>query len=143
MIQIDFFKRLDSAKLPVYSTEQAVGADVFSAKNYIIPSKQTQLIDTGLDCRIPAGYELQVRSRSGLALKNNVIVLNSPGTIDPDYTGPLGVILYNGGDTDFIIQIGDRIAQLVVAHAYKGVFNFTQESKDTARGSGGFGSTGV
>jgi dUTP pyrophosphatase len=143
MIQIEFIKRLEQAQLPVYASEEAAGADVHSARYYILNPKETRLIDTGLDCKIPAGYEIQVRSRSGLALKHNVIVFNSPGTVDSDYTGGLGVILHNAGDTVFEVHQGDRIAQLVVAPTHKAVFSFTDSTKETARGAGGFGSTGV
>jgi dUTP pyrophosphatase len=143
MVNIEFYKRLDNAQLPRYSTEGAVGADVYSAKEYTLEPGKVVLVDTGLDCRLPSGYELQVRSRSGLSLKNSIFVLNSPGTIDPDYTGPLGVILYNAGDSVFNISAGDRIAQIVVAPVCRGRFVFTQQTKETARGSGGFGSTGV
>lgn len=143
MLEIKFFKRLSSARLPVYATGGAAGADVYSANDYTIYPGDRVLIDTGLDCRIPEGYEIQVRSRSGLALKQGVIVLNSPGTVDSDYTGPLGVILYNGGHDTFNIKQGDRIAQIVVAPVIVANFSFTQEDKITDRGASGFGSTGI
>ena len=101
------------------------------------------MIPTGLFCAIPDGYEIQVRPRSGLAAKNGVTVLNTPGTIDSDYRGEICVILINLGDEDFTVQNGDRMAQLVVAPVTQGIFVRAEQLDETERGAGGFGSTGV
>jgi dUTP pyrophosphatase len=142
-VKVQFIKALETAKLPTYTTAGAAGADLYSAKDYKIPPGEHMLIDTGLNCVIPEGYEIQVRPRSGLALKNRVTVLNAPGTIDSDYTGRLGVVLINHSDVIFSITTGDRIAQIVVAPIIQAEFTWTTEEKQTQRGSGGFGSTGV
>lgn len=139
---VKFVKKHENAKLPVYSTEEAAGADVHSVGSYVIPPGGLRLIDTGLGCNIPKGWELQVRPRSGLALKNMITVLNSPGTIDSDYNGNLGVILVNHSDVIFKVEPGDRIAQIVCAPVYQADFAWTEDEKETAR-TGGFGSTGV
>lgn len=143
MTEIQFVKRLPEAKLPVYGTEGAAGADVSSVEYFTLYPGESKLIDTGLDCRIPDGWEIQVRPRSGLAAKNMITVLNSPGTVDCDYTGPLKVILVNHSNTPFTIHIGDRIAQIVPSPIHRVTFAFTDQDKNTERGSDGFGSTGV
>jgi len=139
---ISLVKLNELAKLPVYSTIEAAGADVYSIESVVIPPGEHRLIKTGLGCNIPHGWEIQVRPRSGLALKNKVTVLNTPGTIDSDYTGEICVILINHGDTDFVVNAGDRIAQLVCAPVYQAKFEWTDSVKITDR-IGGFGSTGV
>lgn len=139
---INFVKRHENAKLPIYSTTEAAGADIFSIDSYVVPPGGICLVKTGLGCSIPNGWELQVRPRSGLALKNQITVLNSPGTIDSDYTGELGVILVNHSDAIFKVAPGDRIAQIVLAPVYQGQFSWTDEARETDR-TGGFGSTGV
>jgi dUTP pyrophosphatase len=139
---VNFKKLHDNAKLPVYATTEAAGADVYSVEKLSIPPGEHRLIKTGLGCSIPAGWEIQVRPRSGLALNKKVTVLNSPGTIDSDYTHELGVILINYGNRVFNIEIGDRIAQIVCAPVYRVDFNWTEEIKQTDR-VGGFGSTGI
>lgn len=140
---VSFIKEHENAILPTYATEGAAGADVYSVKEYKVPPGEHTLIDTGLGCNIPDGYEIQVRPRSGLALKNRITVLNSPGTIDSDYPGKLGVILMNHSDVVFQIKPGDRIAQIVVAPVTRADFFWTTEYKTTDRNSSGFGSTGV
>jgi len=100
------------------------------------------LVPTGLRLEIPAGYEVQIRPRSGLALKHGITLPNSPGTIDSDYRGPLGVIVMNAGSEPFVINHGDRIAQMVVAPVIQARFKLAEVLGDTARGAGGFGSTG-
>jgi len=140
---VKFYKRHEQAKLPAYGSAEAAGADISSVEDVIIPPGEHRLIDTGLDCRLPKGYEIQVRPRSGLAAKQQVTVLNTPGTVDPDYTGPLKVILVNHGNKIFTVGVGDRIAQIVIAPIIQADFSFTEESKETARGDAGFGSTGV
>jgi len=129
--------------LPQYETGGSVGMDIRSNDNVIIEPGKTALIKTGLYVEIPYGYEIQVRPRSGLALKYSVTVLNSPGTIDSDYRGELGVILINHGTEDFQVKIGERIAQLVLAKvehiAWQAVGSLIGGTK---RGEKGFGSTG-
>lgn len=142
-IEVKFYKAHENAQLPVYGSEEAAGADVHSVHTEVIPAGKQALIDTGLDCRIPKGYELQVRPRSGLAAKHMITVMNSPGTVDSDYTGRLKVILANLSDVDFVVEVKDRIAQIVVAPVIQAAFSFTEDTRDTKRGEGGFGSTGV
>lgn len=142
-MKIHFVKEHEDAILPTYATAGAAGADIYSVKDYKVPPGEHTLIDTGLKCSIPAGYEIQVRPRSGLALKNRITVLNSPGTVDSDYTGKLGVILMNHSDLVFSVKAGDRIAQIVVAPVTQAQFEWAVETKETERGAGGFGSTGV
>lgn len=135
----------EGAVVPCYKTEGAAGADVcalLSEKIVLKPGKRT-VVPTGLFFEIPQGYEIQVRPRSGLAAKNGVTVLNTPGTIDSDYRGELKVILVNLGEEDFEISSGDRIAQIIVAPVTIGNFIQSESISETERGSGGFGSTGV
>lgn len=131
--------------LPAYASTGAAGADLRAdlggGSVSIAPGART-LIATCLTLAIPQGWEVQVRPRSGLALKHGVTVLNSPGTIDSDYRGPLGVILINLGDQPFQVNHGDRIAQMVVAPAPQAGFRLVAALDQTARGTGGFGSTG-
>jgi dUTP pyrophosphatase len=142
-MKIQFVKEHENAKLPTYATTGAAGADVYSVKDYLVPPGEHTLVDTGLKCGIPEGYEIQVRPRSGLAIKNRITVLNSPGTVDSDYTGKLGVILMNHSEMVFQVKAGDRIAQIVVAPVTQATFEWVEETKSTDRGSSGFGSTGV
>jgi dUTP pyrophosphatase len=132
-----------SNALPQYETGGSVGMDIRSNDSVTIASGKTALIKTGLFVEIPYGYEIQVRPRSGLALKHSVTVLNSPGTIDSDYRGEVGVILINHGTEDFQVKIGERIAQLVLAKvehiAWQAVGSLNGGTK---RGEKGFGSTG-
>ena len=133
------------AVVPCYKTAGAAGADVCALlgdKVVLKPGERT-ILPTGLFFEIPKGYEIQVRPRSGLAAKNGVTVLNTPGTIDSDYRGELKVILINLGDSDFEISSGDRIAQIVVAPVTLGNFIQVESISETERGTGGFGSTGV
>ena len=139
-------KRLDHAgdlPLPSYETAGSAGMDVRAAEELVIAPGQRGLVGTGLAFAIPHGYEIQVRPRSGLALKKGVSIPNSPGTIDSDYRGELKVILLNHGDEDFVIERGDRIAQIVVAPVQRGILLEVADLDETQRGSGGFGSTGV
>jgi dUTP pyrophosphatase len=131
--------------LPAYATADAAGMDLLAAvtDDLVLAPGACALVPTGLAMAIPAGYEVQVRPRSGLALKNGVTVLNSPGTIDADYRGEVGVILMNHGDAPFAISRGMRIAQMVVAPVTHGVWQEVAVLPDSARGSGGFGSTGT
>ena len=138
-------KKLDPlVKLPSYKSEGASGMDLMAfIKDQInIKPKTSSLIPTGLSIAFPKEYEIQIRPRSGLAAKNNISVLNTPGTIDSDYRGELKVIIYNHGNKDFIINNGDRIAQMVLVPILKMEFEEVDNLPDTVRGKGGFGSTG-
>jgi dUTP pyrophosphatase len=130
--------------LPAYMSSGAAGADVVAAvrTEVILAPGARALIPTGFAIEVPEGYEVQVRPRSGLALKFGVTVLNSPGTIDSDYRGPVGVILANFGTEAFCIRRGDRIAQMIVAPVVQAAFRETEALATSDRGSGGFGSTG-
>ncbi len=131
--------------IPVYGSDLAAGADVRARiqEDITLLPGASVLIPTGVMVEIPEGFEIQVRPRSGLALKNQVTVLNTPGTIDSDYRGEVGVILINHGSKPFIISRGMRVAQLVLAAALRASFVFKQEKLTaTARGEGGFGHTG-
>ena len=138
-------KKLDPAvKLPVYKTNGASGMDLiaFINKPINIKPKTSSLIPTGLSVAFSKDYEIQIRPRSGLAAKNNISVLNAPGTIDSDYRGEIKVILYNHGNNDFAINNGDRIAQMILAPVVKIELEETNNLPETIRGKGGFGSTG-
>ncbi|MFM5922949.1 MAG: dUTP diphosphatase [Novosphingobium sp.] len=128
--------------LPVYATAGAAGMDVVSAEDVTIAPGARHAVATGLSFAIPHGFEIQVRPRSGLALKHGITVPNTPGTIDSDYRGELKVILINLGDADFAIQRGDRVAQLVLAPVTRASWLIADELDETERGEGGFGSTG-
>ena len=135
----------DGVAIPSYETSGAAGADVraFLNEPVVIPVGKRAMIPTGLFFAIPEGFEIQVRPRSGLAAKNGVTVLNTPGTIDSDYRGEVKIILINLGDADFTVNNGDRIAQLIIAPVTQGIFVKTDKLDETERGAGGFGSTGV
>ena len=128
--------------LPQYATAGAAGMDVVSAEDVTIPPGGRHAVASGLALAIPPGYEVQVRPRSGLALKHGISVPNAPGTIDSDYRGELKVILINHGAKSFAILRGDRIAQLVIAPVTRAAWVEVDELDETARGEGGFGSTG-
>ena len=128
--------------LPAYATDGAAGMDVLAAEETVIAPGQRHAVATGLAVAIPQGYEIQVRPRSGLALKQGITVPNTPGTIDSDYRGELKVILINHGIEDFPIARGDRIAQLVLAPVTLAAWDEVAELDDTERGTDGFGSTG-
>ncbi len=141
-----FVAKMDPlAELPCYESSGAAGADIRARLDepLVIHPMRTALVPTGLRMEIPAGYECQVRPRSGLAAKSGVTVLNSPGTIDSDYRGEIKVILINLGQEAVTIQNGDRIAQLVFAPAVQVPMEEISELSETGRGSGGFGSTGL
>ena len=133
----------DGLPLPAYATAHAAGLDVVAAEDVTLAPGARHAVATGFAIAIPEGYEVQVRPRSGLALKHGVTCLNTPGTIDADYRGEVKVILANLGDAPFIIARGDRIAQLVPAAVTRAAFAEVDTLDDTARGGGGFGSTGV
>ncbi|MDB5694043.1 MAG: dut [Alphaproteobacteria bacterium] len=128
--------------LPAYATEHAAGMDVVAAESLILEPGARHAVATGFAIAIPHGYEVQVRPRSGLALKHGITCLNTPGTIDSDYRGEVKVILANLGDAPFEILRGERIAQLVPAPVQRAAFIEVGSLSETGRGSGGFGSTG-
>jgi len=143
-----FIRQLPHAyelELPSHMTAQAAGMDVYAAVDrplVLLPGKRV-LVPTGLQAAIPAGYEIQVRPRSGLAIKSGIAVLNSPGTVDADYRGEIKIILANLGTDPFIISRGDRIAQLIVSKVVRAKLTPCGELPETSRGEGGFGHTGV
>lgn len=128
--------------LPEYATAGAAGMDVVAAEDVVLAPSARHAVATGLALAIPQGYEIQVRPRSGLALRHGLSVPNAPGTIDTDYRGELKIILINHGDQPFAIRRGDRIAQLVLAPVVQAAWVAVDELDQTARGDGGFGSTG-
>lgn len=130
------------AIIPKYQTEEAAGFDLHSVDEKTIKAGERDVVKTGLAVALPKGYELQVRPRSGLALKNGITVLNTPGTVDSDYRGELMVILLNTSKEDFVIKKNDRIAQAVIKEILQADFAVVDELDSTERGSGGFGSTG-
>lgn len=131
--------------LPSYATEQSAGMDLRANidEPIVLKPMQRTIVKTGLFMALPPGYEAQVRPRSGLALKHGITVLNSPGTIDADYRGEIGVLLINLGDKDFVINDGERIAQMVIAKHETAAFSLTDSLDETERGAGGYGHTGV
>jgi dUTP pyrophosphatase len=142
-------KRLDEKyadlPLPSYATDGSAGMDIYAALDEAITIKngEVKLIPTNISIALEKGYECQVRSRSGLAIKNGVFALNAPGTVDSDYRGEVKIILANFGKEDFTIERGDRIAQLVIAQYEHIGWDLTTDLEETQRGEGGFGSTGV
>ena len=144
MIKV-LIKKLDSSvELPSYKTDGASGMDLMAfVKEPINLKPQTScLVPTGISLAFPSEYEIQIRPRSGLAAKNNISVLNTPGTIDSDYRGEIKVILFNHGNEDFLINDKDRIAQMILTPVIKMNFEETDNLPETVRGEGGFGSTG-
>ena len=131
--------------LPSYATEQSAGMDLRANIEEPITLKPMQraLIKTGLFMALPPGFEAQVRPRSGLALKHGITVLNTPGTIDADYRGEIGVVLINLGDKDFVVNDGERIAQMVIARHETAIIREVEVLDDTERGAGGYGHTGI
>ena len=144
MVKVLIKKLNPAVKLPEYKTSGASGMDLtaFIEKPINVKSKKSSLIPTGLSVAFQDKYEIQIRPRSGLAAKNNITVLNTPGTIDSDYRGEIKVIIYNHGDDSFIVNNGDRIAQMVLSPVIKIELEETNELPKTFRGKGGFGSTG-
>lgn len=139
------YKKFDKEKdvfIPEYKTEGSSGMDLMSIEELVLSPMGTITVRTNLSVEIPDGYEIQIRSRSGLAVKHGVIVLNSPGTIDSDYRGEIKVILHNTGPEDFDVNIGERIAQMVLAKVEK-MELYEDKLSETERNHGGFGSTGT
>jgi|TARA_B110001452_G_C14803842_1_gene280490 dUTP pyrophosphatase len=145
MIKIQIKKLSDSVTIPKYETPGSSGMDIAAhiTNNIIINPGEKALVSTGFSIAIPKGYEVQIRPRSGLAAKKNITVLNTPGTIDSDYRGEIKVILINLGKEKFIIESGERIAQMVVCPVIQADLEEVKELPDTHRGLGGFGSTGT
>ena len=145
MTKIQIKKLSNSVSIPKYETPGSSGMDVAAhvENNVIIFPGEKALVPTGISIAIPIGYEVQIRPRSGLAVKKNITVLNTPGTIDADYRGEIKVILFNHGKEKFIIENGDRVAQMVVCPVVQADLEEVKELSDTMRGSGGFGSTGT
>ena len=134
--------RAKAFPLPEYATPASAGVDLRASEARVIPPGGRALVPTGLRIALPEGYEAQVRPRSGLALKHGVTLPNSPGTIDADYRGEIGVILMNLGQEPFVVEPGDRIAQMVVAPVVRVAWSEAEALDATERGEGGFGSTG-
>lgn len=135
-------KTEDESLVPSYETLGSAGADLKANESGILHPNERRLIKTGISIELPLGYEAQVRPRSGLALKYGISMVNTPGTIDSDYRGEIGVILINHGDKPFEYKKGDRIAQLVIAKHSRAEFILTENLSQTQRGTGGFGHTG-
>ena len=138
------FRKIDpAARLPAYAHPGDAGMDLFSVEEVSLPPGGRALVRTGLVMQLPPNAEAQVRPRSGLALKHGVTVLNTPGTIDAGYRGEVCVILINHGNTDFLVEKGMKIAQMVVAPVVRATIEETSVTDETDRGTGGFGSTGM
>lgn len=142
--QIEVIKLHPEAKIPRYMTALAAGMDICAAIDHPVTLQPgaRHIIPTGLACALPEGFEIQVRPRSGLAIKHGIGLVNSPGTIDADYRGEVGIILINYGQDAFTVNCGDRIAQIVVAPVVQAQFVEVEKLGETARGIGGFGHTG-
>jgi len=141
-VKVKIIKLCCEAKLPVIASKFSVGFDLYSVQEVIIPSKERRLISTGIAMEIPYEYELQIRPRSGLAVKHGLTVLNSPGTIDPDYRGELKILLINTGSNYYKVSVGDRIAQGVFNKIVRPYFQEVKKLTPTERNEKGFGSTG-
>src|SRR5512136_1979087 len=144
-IPIQILSGYTDISLPQYMTEHAAGMDIYAAvetEETILPG-QRKMIPTGIAIALPAGYEAEIRPRSGLAIKNGVTLVNSPGTIDADYRGEIGIVMINHGDAPFVVRRGDRIAQMVVHRVCRVSWNVSENLEFTSRGEGGFGHTKV
>ena len=144
MIQVKVINK-GKQPLPAYATEQSAGMDLRADIEQPVTLKplERRLIPTGLHIALPQGYEAQVRPRSGLALKHGITVLNTPGTIDADYRGEIGVVLVNLSNEDFVVNPGERVAQMVIAQYEQAVLQTVDTRDETERGEGGYGHTGV
>ena len=147
MVKIKFQRISDKFKeipLPKYETEGSAGMDIRAAVDepFVLKAGAVGLVPTGLKVEIPEGYEIQVRPRSGLALKHGIGLLNSPGTIDSDYRGEIKIIMFNFSKEDFVIKMGERIAQLIVSRVFHAEVVDSAQLSETSRGEGGFGHTG-
>ena len=144
MVQIKVVNK-GNQPLPKYQTAQSAGMDLRANIDapVLLKPLDRKLIPTGLHIALPEGYEAQIRPRSGLAIKNGITCINTPGTIDPDYRGDVGVILVNISNEDFIVQPGERIAQMIINKFEQAEFEVVEELDETERGEGGFGHTGI
>ena len=144
MIQINV-KNISHHPLPDYATLFSSGMDIYAYidNEFVMKPMERALISTGLYIELPPGYEAQIRPRSGLAIKNGITVLNTPGTIDADYRGEIKILLINLSNDNFTIQAGDRIAQMVIAPCIQAVWQIENELSQTQRGEGGYGHTGI
>ena len=144
MVKVKIKKLKSEVNIPTYKTEGSSGLDLmaFIDSSITIRPNSSELIPTGISVAIPEDTEIQIRPRSGLAAKSNISVLNTPGTVDSDYRGEIKIILFNHGTNDFVVNRGDRIAQMVLMPVLKASFEEVENLPDTIRGSGGFGSTG-
>jgi dUTP pyrophosphatase len=132
----------EGGRLPEYKSDGAAGADLFACEECVLNPGRWALVNTGIAIEVPEGYEAEMRPRSGLALKSGITLMNSPGTIDSDYRGEVGVILVNHSSYPFKVHIGDRIAQLLIKQVERASFEVQGQLSETQRGSGGYGSTG-
>jgi dUTP pyrophosphatase len=144
MVRVTRAPGCDDIPLPEYATEYSAGVDLRAAVNetLVVAPGQRTLVPTGLHISLPPGFEAQIRPRSGLAIKNGISLVNTPGTIDADYRGEIRIILINHGQEDFAINRGDRIAQMVIARHARATFELADSLDETKRGAGGFGHTG-
>lgn len=142
-MKIEITKIKEGAKIPSYAHTGDAGADLYSSEDYTLKPGERLLVSTGIKIAVPVGYEAQVRPKSGLALKAGITVLNTPGTVDAGYRGEVGVIAINLGSSDYNIEAGQKIAQLVIKKVESAEFVEVEELDSTSRGEGGFGSTGV
>lgn len=144
MVQIKVVNK-GNQPLPKYQTSQSAGMDLRANIDapVLLKPLDRKLIPTGLHIALPEGYEAQIRPRSGLVIKNGITIINTPGTIDPDYTGDVGVILVNISNEDFVVQPGDRIAQMIINKFEQAEFEVVEKLDETERGEGGFGHTGI
>lgn len=143
MLKVKFKKIYPDAVVPTYAHPGDAGFDLYSIEDCPLNSSETKLINTGLKIEIPKGYEVQIRPRSGLALKHGVTILNAPGTIDSGYRGLIGILLINHSNETYKIKKGERIAQGVINKVEEAVLEEVNELSDSSRGEGGFGSTGI
>ena len=142
-IKIDIKKLHEDAVIPTYGTEGAAGFDFYSIDDYVVDPGKTVIVKTGLAVAVPVGYYLAVVLRSGVSAKTGIRIANSPGTVDADYRGEVGVIVTNTSNNTFTIDKGYRIAQGIILPYFQAQFNLVDELDETARGAGGFGHTGV
>ena len=144
MVQIKVVNK-GNQPLPKYQTSQSAGMDLRANIDapVLLKPLDRKLIPTGLHIALPEGYEAQIRPRSGLVIKNGITIINTPGTIDPDYRGDVGVILVNISNEDFVVQPGDRIAQMIINKFEQAEFEVVEELDETERGEGGYGHTGI
>jgi len=142
MIEVRMKKLVEDALLPQYKSPGSAGADLFSAEQTVLAAKERKAVSCGFAMQLPPGFEAQIRPRSGLAMNAGITVLNSPGTIDWDYRGEVKVVLFNTSETDFSINKGDRIAQMIIAPVERSRFIEADHLDITFRGERGFGSTG-